>query len=224
MFSMMKYKAVIFDLDGTLLYTLGDIADVVNSVLTELNMPVHSEESYMKFVGYGLKETLKRACPRDCSKEVLEKGYLRVIEKYSTNPVVDTKPYEGIPSLLNSLADIGVKIAVLSNKEDKLVKYIVSILLDSWKFTAVQGVLPDVPKKPDPTAVFKILKDMDMNPSEVIFMGDSGIDMKTAVNSGLLGVGVTWGYRDIVELTEAGAGILIDKPEDLLKIVDSVPQ
>jgi len=217
----MKYKAVIFDLDGTLLYTLGDIALVVNTVLTELDMPNHPEKSYMKFVGYGLKETLKRACPEECSEEILEKGYLRVMEQYRNNPVISTKPYEGITQLLDSLVAKGIKIAILSNKEDKLVKYIAGRLLSSWPFITIQGILPDVPKKPDPFVVHQILKDMDIDHSEAIFIGDSGVDMKTAVNSGLMGVGVTWGYRDIVELTEAGAEILIDKPEELLKILES---
>jgi len=216
----MKYKAVIFDMDGTLLYTLGDIALAVNKVLSELDMPSHPEKSYMKFVGHGLKETLIRACPVDCSKAILEKGYLRVIEEYSNNPVISTKPYEGITQLLDSLVAKGIKIAILSNKEDKLVKYISGKLLFSWPFTSIQGILPDVPIKPDPFVVHKILKDMKIDHSEAIFIGDSGVDMKTSVNSGLMGVGVTWGYRDIVELTEAGAEILIDKPEELLKIIE----
>jgi len=216
----MKYKAVIFDLDGTLLYTLGDIALSVNKVLTDLHMPTHPEKSYMKFVGYGLKETLKRACTADCSKEILEKGYLGVMAEYNKNPIIGTKPYEGISSLLDSLVTMGVKIAILSNKEDKLVKFIAGSLLSAWPFTTIQGLLPDVPKKPDPSAVYQILEKMDISSNEAIFIGDSGVDMKTAVNSGLLGVGVTWGYRDIVELTEAGAGILIDNPGDLLRILE----
>ena len=220
----MKYKAVIFDLDGTLLYTLGDIANIINLVLVELDMPVHSEKSYMKFVGHGLKEALKRACTEDCPEEILEKGYLRVMEEYSNNPVIDTKPYEGIHFLLDSLVDMGVKIAILSNKEDTLVKYITGNLLSSWHFTTIQGILPDIPKKPDPSVVFQILEEMKVEPSDAIFIGDSGVDMKTSVNSGLMGVGVTWGYRDIVELTEAGAGILIDKPEDLIRIIESAPR
>ncbi|MEA1911196.1 MAG: HAD family hydrolase [Spirochaetota bacterium] len=215
----MKYKAVIFDMDGTLLYTLGDIANTINLVLTELNMPVHPEKSYMKFVGHGLKEAFKRACSENCSEEILEKGYLRVMEEYSKNPVIGTKPYDGITQLLDSLVVKGIKIAILSNKEDELVKYIASKLLNSWPFLTIQGILPDVPKKPDPTVVYKILQNMNVNPAEAVFIGDSGVDMKTALNSGLLGVGVTWGYRDIVELTEAGAGILIDKPEELLRII-----
>lgn len=217
----MKYKAVIFDLDGTLLYTLGDIAHSVNTVLTEFDMPVHPEESYMKFVGHGLKETLKRACIADCPEDILDKGYLRVMEEYNKNPIIGTKPYEGIPSLLDSLVKLGVKIAILSNKEDKLVNFIAGSLLSSWPFTTIQGILPEVPKKPDPYVVYQILKDMNLEPSDAIFIGDSGVDMKTAVNSGLMGVGVTWGYRDIVELTEAGAGILIDKPEEILRIIES---
>lgn len=215
----MKYKAVIFDMDGTLLYTLGDIALVINTVLTELGMPNHPEASYMKFVGHGLREALKRACSKECTEEIFEKGYLRVIEEYNINPVIGTKPYEGISFVLDSLVDMGVKVAILSNKEDKLVKYIAGSLLSSWPFTTIQGILPDVPKKPDPYVVFQILKDMNVEPSEAIFIGDSGVDMKTSVNSGLLGVGVTWGYRDIIELTEAGAGIIIDKPEELLRII-----
>jgi phosphoglycolate phosphatase len=216
----MKYKAVIFDLDGTLLYTLGDIALVVNKVLTELNMPAHPEESYKKFVGHGLKETLKRACVGDCSEETLETGYLRVMEEYNKNPVISTKPYEGIPALLDSLVDMGIKVAILSNKEDTLVKYIVGNLLSSWHFTTIQGILPDVPKKPDPYVVNQILLDMDVEPADAIFIGDSGVDMKTSVNSGLMGIGVTWGYRDIIELTESGAGILIDKPEEIIRIIE----
>lgn len=217
----MKYKAIIFDLDGTLLYTLGDIALAVNTALNEISMPSHPEESYKKFVGHGLKEALRRACTGECTDDILDKTYLRVMEEYTRNPVVTTKPYKEIPELLNRLTKIGIKLAILSNKEDSLVKHIAGELLSDWSFTTVQGILPDVPKKPDPAAVHQILNDMSIEPAETIFVGDSGVDMKTAVNSGLLGVGVTWGYRDVVELTESGAGILIDKPEELLRILDS---
>ena len=216
----MKYKAVIFDLDGTLLYTLGDIAHVMNKVLTDINMPIHSEVSYKKFVGHGLKETFRRACVADCSEETLDKGYLRAMEEFNKNPIIGTKPYEGIPLLLDALVNMGIKIAILSNKEDILVKYIVGNLLSSWPFTTIQGVLSGVPQKPDPNVVFEIIQNMNLDQSDVIFVGDSGVDMKTAVNAGIMGVGVTWGYRDIVELTESGAEILIDKPEDLLRIIE----
>lgn len=216
----MKYKAIIFDLDGTLLYTLGDIAHAVNTALNEYDMPSHPEESYKKFVGHGLKETLKRACTGDCPDDILDKAYLWVLEEYSNNSVVTTRPYADIPLLLNQLTSYGIQLAVLSNKEDSLVKHIAGELLSDWSFTTVQGILPDVSKKPDPVAVHQILKDMSIEPSEAIFVGDSGVDMKTAVNSGLLGVGVTWGYRDIFELTEAGAGILIDNPGEILRILD----
>ncbi len=217
----MKHKAVIFDLDGTLLYTLGDIALAVNTALNEFNMPSHPEESYKKFVGHGLKEALKRACTSECPDDILDKAYLRVMEEYTNNAVVTTRPYNNIPELLNELISKGLKLAILSNKEDSLVKHIAGKLLSDWSFTTVQGILPDVPKKPDPFVVHQILKDMNVRQEEALFVGDSGVDMKTAVNSGLMGVGVTWGYRDIIELTEAGAGILIDKPEELLRILDS---
>lgn len=217
----MKYKAVIFDLDGTLLYTLGDISLAVNTALNEFNMQSQSEESYKKFVGHGLRETLKRACTGECPEEILDKAYLRVIEEYNNKPVETTRPYDEIPELLNELISRGLKLAVLSNKEDRLVKHIAGKLLSDWPFSTVRGILPDVPIKPNPFVVHQILKGMDVKQEEALFVGDSGVDMKTAVNSGLTGVGVTWGYRDIIELTEAGAGILIDKPGELLRILDS---
>ena len=217
----MKYKAVIFDMDGTLLYTLGDIALAVNTALNEFDMPSHPEKSYKKFVGHGLKETLRRACLLEVSGEVLDKAYVRVMEEYNQNSVVSTKPYGDIPGLLNELTKYGIKLAILSNKEDSLVKHITGKLLSDWSFTTVQGILPDVPKKPDPFAVHQILKDMNVSSEEALFVGDSGVDMKTAVNSGLLAVGVTWGYRDRRELLDAGAKILIDKPGELLRILDS---
>ena len=215
----MKYKAVIFDLDGTLLYTLGDIALAVNTALNTINMLSQPEESYKKFVGHGLKETLIRACTGECTDDIIDKAYLRVIDEYNQNLVLSTKPYIGIPDLLDDLAEREIKLAILSNKEDELVQIIVGKLLSDWPFTTIRGILPDIPKKPDPFAVLQILEDMNVESSEAIFVGDSGVDMKTAVNSGLLGVGVTWGYRDVVELTESGAGILIDKPGDLLRIL-----
>jgi phosphoglycolate phosphatase len=215
----MKYKAVIFDLDGTLLYTLGDISLVINKVLKNLDLPTHPAESYKKLVGHGLKETLKRACLNNCSDEDLERGYLDVVKAYKNNSVITTRPYNGIPELLDALCLQGIKIAILSNKEDSLVQDIADKLLSKWQFSSIRGFLPDVPKKPDPFSLKEMLKEMSIKTSEALFIGDSGVDMKTAVNSGLLGVGATWGYRDIIELTEAGAGILIDKPEDLLKII-----
>lgn len=219
----MKHKAVIFDLDGTLLYTLGDIARAVNTALNEFDMPSHPEESYKKFVGHGLKETLRRACTGECPDYILDKAYLRVMEEYNLNSVVSTKPYDDIPDLLNELTKCRLKLAILSNKEDSLVKHIVGELMSDWSFTTVQGTLPDVPKKPDSFVVYQILNNMDVRQEEALFVGDSGIDMKTAVNSGLLAVGVTWGYRDRRELLDAGAKVLIDKPGELLRIIDSAP-
>ncbi len=217
----MNYKAVIFDLDGTLLYTLGDIALAVNTALNTINMPPQPEELYKKFVGHGLKETLIRACIRECPDDIVDKAYLRVIYEYNQNLVLSTKPYVGIPDLLDNLVERGIKLAILSNKEDELVQIIAGKLLSDWPFTTIRGILPDIPKKPNPFAVYKILENMNIESSEAIFIGDSGVDMKTAVNSGLLGIGVTWGYRDVIELTEAGAGILIDKPKEILRILDS---
>ena len=218
----MKKKAVIFDLDGTLLYTLGDIADSVNRVLRDLCFPEYEENEYKKMVGHGLKEVLRQAIlPNEISNDKFEYTFNRLVEDYSRNCVYNTKFYNEIPELLNELISLEIKISVLSNKENELVEKIAGKLLTPWNFFSIQGTKAHIKKKPDPEAVFGILESMNVDPSEAIFVGDSGVDMKTAVNSGLMGVGVTWGYRDIIELTEAGAGILIDKPEKLVRILDS---
>lgn len=221
----MKKKAVIFDLDGTLLYTLGDIADSVNMILKDFNFNTYSENEYKKMVGYGLKEVLKCAIlPNEISNDQFEYAYNRLLKIYSQNCVHRTKFYNKIPELLNKLISMDTKISILSNKEDELVQKISGKLLAPWSFFSIQGTKIQIKKKPDPEAVYSMLKGMNVRPEEALFVGDSDVDMKTAVNSGLLGVGVTWGYRDRKELKAAGAKVLIDNPEDLLRILDSVPQ
>ncbi len=216
----MRCKLVIFDLDGTLLCTLGDIAFSINKVLVEFGLPVHPEESFKKFVGYGLLETLKRASPVNCSPDILSKAFERVMEEYRAAPVISTKPYPGIPELLDSLSDLSISIAVLSNKEDGLVKEITGKLLSGWSFVSVRGTVSGIPPKPDPSGVTVLSKDLNYNRDEIIFVGDSGVDMRTAANAGVMGVGVSWGYRNVSELTESGASVIIDKPAELLKIVN----
>lgn len=216
----MKYKAVIFDLDGTLLNTIDDLANSVNAVLERSGFPVHSTEEIKYFVGTGFYNLIRLALPeKNRDEDTVNKLVEMLREEYGRQWNRLTRPYDGIPELLDELTKRNIKKAVLSNKADNFTKIIIAQLLPKWHFEVVLGERPNAPKKPDPTVALEIADIMGISPDEVILLGDSSYDMQTAVSAGMFAAGALWGFREADELKSAGANALIEKPLDLLKLL-----
>ena len=216
----MKYSAVLFDLDGTLLNTLKDIADSVNSALGHLGFPQHGLEAYKYFVGDGRDTLAIRALPESHRNAVtVGKLVTYINEEYSKRWANNTSPYQGVPDLLDALTSNGIKMAILSNKPHSFTKLMVSGLLPRWRFELVIGALPSVPKKPDPTAALQIARRLNIRPLEFHYLGDSDVDMKTATAADMYPIGALWGFRTADELLAGGARALIQQPTDLLHLL-----
>ncbi len=213
----MRFKAVMFDLDGTLLNTLEDIADSMNTVLQKEGFKTHAFEAYKYFVGDGVEKMVSRALPEDQGQETLIRRCAQQYrDEYNKRWANKTKPYDGISDLLTALEKNGLKLAILSNKPDKSTKEVVSHFFPKQKFDIVQGARTDVPKKPDPTAALNIATRLSVLPEYFLYLGDTDTDMKTAVAAGMYPVGVSWGFRTPEELRENGAKLIINKPAELL--------
>ncbi|MEN8243487.1 MAG: HAD family hydrolase [Thermodesulfobacteriota bacterium] len=218
----MSFKTAIFDLDGTLFATLEDIADSVNRVLSARGFPSHALESYRFFVGDGSRMLVKRALPEnERSDESVERFQNAFKKDYANAWDVKTKPYKGIPELLDCLVQKGVIMAVCSNKPHAFTALCVEKLLDRSCFDQVMGQSSRYPKKPAPDSALAIAHDMGVAPSEIVFIGDSGVDMQTAVAAGMLPVGASWGFRPDEELLENGCQFLARNPMDVLKIFNN---
>jgi phosphoglycolate phosphatase len=213
----MHYKAVIFDLDGTLLDTLEDIADSMNSVLSRSGFPIHSLEAYRNFIGDGVVTLVRRVLPEGHKDETtVLKNVLAMRKEYNHRWEEKTCPYEGVRKLLDALIIRHIKMAVLSNKPDDFTKKMVAKLLSNGYFESVIGEQPSLPKKPDPTVAINIANRLGIAPKEFLFLGDSEIDMETARRAEMYPVGALWGFRTKEELLAAGAKHLLQKPLDLL--------
>ncbi|HEU4790289.1 MAG TPA: HAD family hydrolase [Flavobacterium sp.] len=215
----MKFKGVIFDLDGTLVNSLEDIADAMNTVLQNLNYPTHNYEAYQYFIGSGLRNLVSKALPATHNNEKhIDHCYQLMIEEYRDNCTRKTKPYDGIIELLDHLISNNIKLSVFSNKSDELTKKITTALFPNY-FDPIVGLSVEALKKPNPSEAIAISKSLGLKTEEIIFVGDSGIDMQTATNANMLAVGVSWGYRPIEELIANGAKHILSKPLDLIQIL-----
>ena len=215
-------KAVLFDLDGTLANSLQDLADAVNYALKLHGYPTHETEAFKMFVGDGIPKMIERALPEghrnSDTVELLRSNFL---EFYSVHYADNTASYEGIQELLSELKKRELIIAVVTNKAQDMADIVVSKLYgDTFKF--VFGKRDGVPAKPDPTLTLLAMKDLGVEPNECIFLGDSGVDILTGLNSGALPVGELWGFRGEAELRENGAAHIITKPLELLDILDQI--
>lgn len=214
-------KGVVFDLDGTLANSIEDIADSMNIVLSEKKFPTHDYDTYKTFVGRGLKSLVKKALPdSEIDEATLEACFNRMMSVYDENCVVKTYLYPGIAELLTELQKRNIKIAVFSNKANELTQKVVKVLLADRPLEMVIGAGGDIPRKPDPTGALLISEKMGIAPEELMYVGDSGVDMQTAKNSGMCAAGVLWGFRGMEELLENGAEILVENPIDLLNSLD----
>lgn len=215
----MKFKGIIFDLDGTLVNSLEDISDAMNTVLTNLNYPTHNYDTYQYFIGSGLRNLVSKALPASNNTEdQIETCFQTMINEYRKNCTLKTKPYEGIITLLDELGSQNIKLAVFSNKADELTKKIAAEIFPAY-FDAAVGLSTEELKKPNPFEAVEISKNWNLKPEEILFVGDSDIDMQTANNANMFAVGVSWGYRTKEELIASGAKTVINKPLDLIQLL-----
>lgn len=212
------YKAVIFDLDGTLLDTLRDLADSVNEMLRKFSCPERSLDEVRQFVGNGMKNLVIRSLPDGFDKEKLDEAYDFFREAYGRNMRNNTCPYEGIVPCLQTLKEKGLTAVVTSNKNDDAVKKLCEEYFGELVALSV-GVKEGISPKPDPGMVFSAMEKTGLERESCIFVGDSDTDITTAKNAGLKSVGVLWGFRDRDVLEKAGADFIISYPEELIKIV-----
>lgn len=213
-------KLVIFDLDGTLLNSLQDLAASTNYALRRHGYPTHELPAYRYFVGNGINKLLERALPES---ERTEENMLKIREDfvayYAEHKADFTAPYDGICELLRELKRREMLLAVASNKYHSATVALIPEYFGEGLFDFVYGQRDGVPIKPDPTIVFDIMKEAGVTQDEVLYVGDSGVDMQTAVNSGVASVGVTWGFRDREELLKNGASCIADQPWEIVKFI-----
>ena len=214
-----QYKAVIFDLDGTLVNSLNDLADSVNIVLASYNLPTHDVESYKYRVGNGIRKLMQRSLPED-KQDLLDEALEKFKAVYARHNMDKTRPYEGITELLEKLCAQNIKLGVCTNKHDEAAKVIIKALFGEDIFDEIIGDKQGLKRKPDPGKVLAMAQNWNLQPQEIAYLGDSGVDMQTAVNAGMLAVGVLWGFRTEAELKENGADILISSPLELLQAVN----
>lgn len=216
----MVYRLLIWDLDGTLLDTLEDLASSMNRVLQRMGFPIHPAREYRYFVGDGMEVLARRVLPEDRQTERdIQLCKKAMLQEYSTSWKEKTKPYPGIMDLLEDLTASGVQMAVFSNKPHSFTTQMVEYFFPGDLFTPVLGVGGEIPKKPNPFGVQKILHRLQVRPEEAIFIGDTRTDMETAVNAGLCPIGVLWGFREEKELLEFGAYSLLQHPRGLLPLL-----
>lgn len=212
--------AVIFDLDGTLLNTLGDLRAATNHALEVRGLPPHSMEEIRQFIGNGIRLLICRAMPEGTPEAEIDAALDDFKAYYAAHIHDRTVPYDGIPQLLTALRKRGIKVAVLSNKIDSASQQLIEYFFPG-KTDVVFGEHVGVPRKPDPTSCQMVMQQLGVQPEQVLYVGDSGTDMQTAKNAGLYAVGVTWGFRSKEVLLKYGADVLVHRPEQILQILDS---
>ena len=216
----MPFRAIIFDLDGTLLDTLDDIANAANRVLAARSFPIHPNPDYRAFIGEGVVKLMLRALPEACQDVATVQACVGAyVQEYERTWNALTKPYAGVPEMLDALVIRGLKLAVLSNKPDHFTQRCVGELLAKWTFGVVLGASDKFPRKPDPASALETAKRLGVPPAECLYVGDSGIDMQTARAAGMCAVGALWGFREQEELLQDGAQHLIHKPSEVLEYV-----
>lgn len=216
----MAYRAVIFDLDGTLLDTLQDLTDAVNAALSSQGLPLRSREEVCAFVGNGIQKLLERAVPEGQGNPAFDKVFEVFREHYRVHCQDKTAPYEGILPLLRELKERGIRVGVVSNKADFAVQELIPFYFERLVSVAhgeneAAGIL----KKPAPDMVYQTLEELGCRASEAVYVGDSDVDLETAENSGLAVISVSWGFRGRAFLEEHGADRIVDSPEELIPLL-----
>lgn len=208
---------IIFDLDGTLLDTLADIAVAADRALTDLGQPTHTDEAYRYMVGYGSDVLMRRALPED-RRDLAERALELFKTHYYRHLNERTTIYPGIAELLDELTARGTPMAILSNKPHPATLDCAAGMLGRWTWAAAAGHRDGVPKKPDAAPALQIAEELGVPPRRCLFVGDTEVDMLTARNAGMTPIGVLWGFRDRSDLTDHGAAHLIESPRQLLDL------
>ena len=217
----MQYQAAIFDLDGTLVDTLKDIANSANQMLDSYKLPTYSVDEYRYFVGNGSRKLIMRIIPKNktSDNDFVEEALTRYKNFYETNLLATTKVYDGIIEMLLKFREKNIPLGICTNKHHDAATKIVESIFPKDMFAAIIGDKIGLPRKPDPQKVLQIAHDFGLNPAETLYFGDSGVDMETGVRAGMIPVGVLWGFREREELKDMGARILIKHPMDIFKAV-----
>lgn len=215
---MKRYKAVIFDLDGTLLNTLEDLTDGVNHVMRQFNYPEHTIEEIRSFVGNGIKLLIERSLPYGKDNPEFDKVFSEFKSYYTSHCQIKTRPYDGIMELISSLKEQGYKLAIVSNKNQSAVTELNNIYFSDYISTAI-GEKEGVRKKPAPDTVIKALSELGISSDDAVYVGDSDVDRETAKNSDMDCISVTWGFRDRKLLESLKPYAIIDKPAELFNYV-----
>jgi phosphoglycolate phosphatase len=213
----MRFKAVLFDLDGTLLNTIDDLTESMNVVLKQWGFPGHDTETFKYFVGDGMEDIVRRSLPEDKrDSDRINQGIEAYNREYQNRYAKKTRPYDGVTELLDGLTFVGTKLAILSNKPHDFTVKMVEQLLDDWTFEVVFGVRPSIPKKPDPSAALEAAGLLKIEPKDILYLGDTNVDMLTARSAGMYAVGALWGFRTAEEILSGGAQVLVKHPADIL--------
>ncbi len=217
----MALRAVLFDLDGTLVDSLADIGESMNEVLREKGLPEHSLGDYRALVGDGVTMLTRRALPEAWAADeaLVATCVARMRQVYGARPCLKTEAYPGVDRLLDGLQARGLALAVLSNKPHDLTVRVVAQVFPGRPFSPVFGERAGVPRKPDPTSAIEVAALLGLAPAEVLYVGDTPTDMRTALAAGMPAVGVLWGFRGEAELRESGAAAVAAHPEQVLELL-----
>lgn len=215
-----RYDTVIFDLDGTLMDTLEDLADAVNEILRRHSYPVRTIQHVRRIVGNGLKQTLTLCLPEGTVQEEIDRLLPEFAAYYQAHCQIKTKPYNGVEDTLRELCARGYKLAIVSNKRDEAVKTLNRECFEAYVKVAIgENESAGIRKKPAPDTVYQALKELGSRKEQAVYVGDSEVDKKTADNAGLPCISVDWGFRDREELEKLEPAYLISRPEELLEIL-----
>lgn len=217
----MRFNTVIFDLDGTILNTLEDLTDSLNMILNSEGYPIKNAEDVKTFVGNGYRQLIEKALPQKTQASEIDRCTELFRKVYYGNIANKTKPYDGIVPLLQKLKNSGIQIGVVSNKMDEATKEACRYYFDGYIDVAI-GDNPTRRRKPAPDNVYEALMQLGAEKQSTLFVGDSNIDVQTAKNADLVCIGVTWGYRSRNVLISQGADFIIDRPEELLDLMQKL--